>query len=96
MIWAFDILHLFVFQYGRTENIKNCLDPQFTTSFEIDYYFEEVQKLRFDVYDLDNKTPELSDDDYLGGMECTMGQVDALSASDEIREACVWNNTLYM
>ena len=41
----------------------------------MDYFFEEVQKLRFAVYDLDNKTPELSDDDFLGAMECTMGQV---------------------
>ena len=55
--------------------MKNSLDPQFAKPFELDYFFEEVQKLKFEVYDLDNKTPSLSDDDYLGGMECTMGQV---------------------
>ena len=41
----------------------------------MDYYFEEVQELKFAVYDLDNATPQLSDDDFLGEMECTMGQV---------------------
>uniref|UniRef100_A0A8C0UH86 Uncharacterized protein n=1 Tax=Cyanistes caeruleus TaxID=156563 RepID=A0A8C0UH86_CYACU len=30
----------------------------------VDYYFEKVQKLKFRV-----------DDDYLGGIECTLGQV---------------------
>ena len=44
----------------------------------MDYYFEEVQKLRFEIYDIDNKTPQLDDDDYLGGLECTMGQVCSL------------------
>ena len=39
------------------------------------YRFEEVQKLRFVVYDIDNATPSLSDDDLLGHHECTLAQV---------------------
>lgn len=39
------------------------------------YYFEMVQKLRFVVYDIDNDTPSLDDDDYLGNIECTLGEV---------------------
>ena len=62
-------------QLGRTENIKNCLNPEFTQTFEVDYFFEEVQRLMFAVYDIDNKTPELTDDDFLGQLECSMGQV---------------------
>ncbi|XP_041375225.1 copine-3-like isoform X2 [Gigantopelta aegis] len=62
-------------EIGRTENIKNCLDPIFSTPFMIDYYFEKVQKIRFSIYDIDNKSPSLSDDDFLGQMECTLGQV---------------------
>ncbi len=62
-------------QLGRTENIKNCLNPVFSRTFEIDYYFEEVQKLKIAVYDLDNSTPKLTDDDFLGAVECTLGQV---------------------
>ena len=31
--------------------------------------------MKLQVYDLDNKTADLSDDDYLGGIECTLGQV---------------------
>jgi len=55
--------------------VKNCLSPQFTRAFELDYYFEEMQKLRFAVYDIDNKTPQVSDDDFLGQIECTLGEV---------------------
>ena len=69
------IEHLSFPQFGRTENIKNNLNPNFAHTFEVDYFFEEVQNLKFAIYDLDNKTPELSDDDFLGSMECTMGQV---------------------
>uniref|UniRef100_A0A8C3LL21 Copine-3 n=1 Tax=Chrysolophus pictus TaxID=9089 RepID=A0A8C3LL21_CHRPC len=59
----------------RTERIKNCQDPEFSKKLLVDYYFEKVQKLRFGVYDIDNKSAELSDDDFLGGMECTLGQI---------------------
>ena len=41
----------------------------------MDYYFEMVQKLKFAVYDIDNETSILGDDDFLGDMECNLGQV---------------------
>uniref|UniRef100_A0A803SMC9 Copine-3 n=1 Tax=Anolis carolinensis TaxID=28377 RepID=A0A803SMC9_ANOCA len=59
----------------RTERIKNCHNPQFSKKLLIDYYFEKVQKLKFGVYDIDNKSYDLNDDDYLGGAECTLGQI---------------------
>lgn len=55
--------------------ILNCLNPRFSKKFVIDYYFEMVQKLKFCVYDIDNNTYDLSDDDFLGELECTLGQV---------------------
>ncbi|XP_063307354.1 copine-3 [Pelobates fuscus] len=63
------------FEVGRTERISNCLNPKFCKTFLIDYYFEIVQKLKFGVYDIDNKTVDLSDDDFLGAFECTLGQI---------------------
>ncbi|XP_062235201.1 copine-3-like isoform X2 [Platichthys flesus] len=55
--------------------ILNCLNPKFAKKFVIDYYFEMVQKLKFCVYDIDNSTYDLSDDDFLGELECTLGQI---------------------
>uniref|UniRef100_A0A8C4RQX2 C2 domain-containing protein n=1 Tax=Erpetoichthys calabaricus TaxID=27687 RepID=A0A8C4RQX2_ERPCA len=63
------------FEVGRTERVKNCLSPKFAKKFSIDYYFEVVQKMKFAVYDIDNKTVDLGDDDFLGEFECTLGQV---------------------
>ncbi|KAG7259738.1 hypothetical protein CRUP_035503 [Coryphaenoides rupestris] len=63
------------YEVGRTEQVQNCLSPKFAKRFVVDYYFEIVQKLRFGVYDIDNKTVDLSDDDFLGQLECTLGQV---------------------
>uniref|UniRef100_H3BW79 Copine-3 n=2 Tax=Tetraodon nigroviridis TaxID=99883 RepID=H3BW79_TETNG len=62
-------------EFDRTEMILNCLNPRFSKKFVIDYYFEVVQKLKFCVYDIDNNTYDLSDDDFLGELECTLGQV---------------------
>ena len=55
--------------------MNNCQDPSFSTRLRVDYYFEKVQKLKLDVYDIDNKSVDLNDDDFLGGLECTLGQV---------------------
>ncbi|XP_017157432.1 copine-3-like isoform X1 [Poecilia reticulata] len=63
------------YELGRTEMILNCLNPKFAKKFVIDYYFEMVQKLKFCVYDIDNSTYDLSDDDFLGELECTLGQI---------------------
>ncbi|XP_014836935.1 PREDICTED: copine-3-like isoform X1 [Poecilia mexicana] len=63
------------YEMGRTEKVQNCLSPKFAKKFVIDYYFEMVQKLKFGIYDIDNKTVDLNDDDFLGELECTLGQV---------------------
>lgn len=55
--------------------VLNNLNPDFTKTFVVDYYFEEVQKLLFSVYDIDNATASLDDDDFLGSMQCTLGHV---------------------
>ncbi|KAJ8259575.1 hypothetical protein GJAV_G00171010 [Gymnothorax javanicus] len=62
-------------ELGRTERINNCQDPEFSKRLSVDYYFEKVQKLKFGIYDIDNKSVDLGDDDFLGGFECSLGQV---------------------
>ncbi|KAM6908752.1 copine-3-like isoform 2-T3 [Lycodopsis pacificus] len=62
-------------EIGRTEKIQNCLNPKFSKTFVIDYYFEMVQKLKFEVYDIDSENGSLQDADFLGELECTLGQV---------------------
>nr|XP_020464521.1 copine-3 isoform X1 [Monopterus albus] len=63
------------YEVARTEKVQNCLNPKFAKKLVVDYYFEIVQKLKFGIYDIDNKTIDLSDDDFLGELECTLGQV---------------------
>ncbi|XP_040287811.1 copine-3 [Bufo bufo] len=63
------------FEIDRTERIQNNLNPKFCKRFLVDYYFEIVQKLKFGIYDIDNKTYDLDDDDFLGEFECTLGQI---------------------
>ncbi|XP_015668583.1 copine-3 [Protobothrops mucrosquamatus] len=63
------------YEVDRTERIKNSLNPKFSKKFQIDYYFELVQKLKFGIFDIDNATVQLNDDDFLGEFECTLGQI---------------------
>ncbi|XP_053268228.1 copine-3 isoform X2 [Pleuronectes platessa] len=62
-------------EIGRTEKINNSLNPSFSKTFVIDYYFEMVQKLKFEVYDIDSENCSLQEADFLGEVECTLGQV---------------------
>ncbi|CAN9506504.1 unnamed protein product [Ophioblennius macclurei] len=63
------------YEFGRTEMILNCLSPKFAKKFVLDYYFEMVQSLKFCLFDIDNNTYNLDDDDFLGQLECTLGQI---------------------
>ncbi|NXA61406.1 CPNE5 protein, partial [Mohoua ochrocephala] len=62
-------------QFGRTEVIDNSLNPDFLRKFVLDYCFEERQNLRFDLYDVDSKSPDLSKHDFLGQAFCTLGEI---------------------
>ncbi|XP_075443215.1 copine-4 [Ascaphus truei] len=63
------------FEVDRTEVIRTCISPIFSKIFTVDFYFEEVQRLRFEVHDISSNHNGLKDADFLGGMECTLGQI---------------------
>ncbi|TRZ02986.1 hypothetical protein DNTS_004986 [Danionella cerebrum] len=67
--------------FGRTEVIDNTLNPDFVRKYILDYFFEEKQNLRFDLYDVDSKSPDLSKHDFLGQMFCTLGEIVGSPAS---------------
>jgi len=62
-------------EVARTEAMKETLNPVFCTRLQLDYLFEEVQELKFKIYDSDNSTDTMDDDDYLGEAALTLGQI---------------------
>ncbi|KAM9705303.1 copine-8-like [Menidia menidia] len=62
-------------EFGRTEVIDNTLNPDFVKKFILDYFFEERQNLRFDLYDVDSNSANLSKHDFLGQAQCSLGEV---------------------
>uniref|UniRef100_H2SSI4 Copine Vb n=1 Tax=Takifugu rubripes TaxID=31033 RepID=H2SSI4_TAKRU len=68
-------------EFGRTEVIDNTLNPDFVRKYILDYFFEEKQNLRFDLYDVDSKSPDLSKHDFLGQTFCTLGEIVGSPAS---------------
>ena len=54
--------------YGKTEQIENNLNPDFVTYFEMNYYFERIQEIKIEVFDVDPKVLEK-----IGEFETTLG-----------------------
>uniref|UniRef100_A0A3B4VD70 Copine 4 n=1 Tax=Seriola dumerili TaxID=41447 RepID=A0A3B4VD70_SERDU len=62
-------------EVDRTEVIRSCVNPTYSKVFTLDFYFEEVQRLRFELYDINSGHNGLKEADFLGWVECTLGQV---------------------
>uniref|UniRef100_A0A4W3J2S6 Copine-2 n=1 Tax=Callorhinchus milii TaxID=7868 RepID=A0A4W3J2S6_CALMI len=62
-------------EIGRTETAMNNLNPVFAKKFVIDYHFEEVQKLKFALFDQDKSSKQLYEHDFLGEFSCTLGLI---------------------
>ncbi|XP_056141591.1 copine-4 [Lampris incognitus] len=61
-------------EVDRTEVIRSCVNPTFSKVFNLDFYFEEVQRLRFELYDIGSHNG-LKEAEFLGSVECTLGQI---------------------
>jgi Ca2+-dependent lipid-binding protein len=55
---------------GETEQINNNLNPEFVKSFELNYYFERDQMLKFELYDVDVMSKE-----HIGNLEIQVARV---------------------
>ncbi|XP_023252325.1 copine-4-like isoform X1 [Seriola lalandi dorsalis] len=62
-------------EVDRTEVIRSCVNPTYSKVFTLDFYFEEVQRLRFELYDINSSHNGLKEADFLGWVECTLGQI---------------------
>jgi len=55
---------------GQTEIVSDNLNPKFATAIPLDFYFEEVQSLTFQIHDVDAHSR-----DYIGSVNCTVGDI---------------------
>ncbi|KAJ8004880.1 hypothetical protein DPEC_G00140890 [Dallia pectoralis] len=62
-------------EVDRTEVIRSSISPTFSKVFTLDFYFEEVQRLRYELYDISSSHNGIKEADFLGAMECTLGQI---------------------
>ncbi|RWS28392.1 copine-8-like isoform X2 [Leptotrombidium deliense] len=64
-------------EIGSTEVIDDNLNPDFVKKIPIDYNFESVQTLKFEVWDID-----YGKSDFLGRIETTLAEIVACKGSD--------------
>ncbi|XP_052260932.1 copine-8-like isoform X2 [Dreissena polymorpha] len=75
VLYTWDIHGKTYREVDRTEMIKDSLHPDFVKKFTMNYFFEESQKLKFEIYDVDSPSQRLTSHDFLGRMECTLGEI---------------------
>ncbi|XP_061178881.1 copine-8-like [Saccostrea echinata] len=63
------------YEVGRTETIDNQLNPNFAKKFTLTYLFEELQSIKFEIYDVDSPSHNLKNHDFIGRMECSLGEI---------------------
>lgn len=61
-------------EVGRTETMKDCLNPEWVKKFVLNYNFETVQKMRFEIWDVDPDGKE-----FLGHFDTTLADIVAYS-----------------
>ncbi|MGH0144725.1 UNVERIFIED_CONTAM: hypothetical protein FKN15_011409 [Acipenser sinensis] len=64
-----------LYHISRTETAINNLNPVFGVKFVIDYHFEEIQKLKFTLFDQDKPSLQLYEHDFLGEFTCNLGVI---------------------
>eukprot|EP00729_Bicosta_minor_P008791 gene8791-26281_t len=74
-------------EVGRTERLENQKDAAFATTFTVDYLFEEVQNVKFDVWDSDGGSGDLAEHDFVGSATGTLGEIVGASSG-------TWENPL--
>lgn len=67
-------------EVGRTEKVKNNLNPAFAKSITVTYKFEEKQDMRLRAFDLDDPKQSIGMADFLGELEFTLGRAVSLRA----------------
>lgn len=65
---------------GQTEIVSDNLNPKFATAIPLDFYFEEVQTLTFEIHDVDAHSR-----DYIGSVNCTVGDIFGARGQELVR-----------
>ncbi|XP_052807081.1 copine-9-like [Mya arenaria] len=73
-------------EVGRTEAIKNTLNPKFVGSFVLDFDPSVQQNFMFSVYDIDHRSPELRHHDFVGSVE--LSSLDLVEPKVDICTRC--------
>ena len=63
------------FEVGRTEQLKDTLNPDFEKSIDLDFFFEKNQVLKFEFIDDDGGDSEDPYYDMIGGCTLTLSQI---------------------
>jgi len=75
VIFMYDVPTKRWYEAGRTESIRDNLNPEWAQKIDVDYFFEEEQKMRIEVYDKDSNSAKLKHHDFLGKAETKLSTI---------------------
>lgn len=70
IVYGFDVTGK-KYEVGRTEVIQDNLNPKFVKKVIMQYNFEQIQRLRFEVHDID----PVGGNDFLGALNTTLADI---------------------
>lgn len=64
-------------EIGRTEVVMDSLNPKFIKNFQVEYHFEERQKFKIMVYDIDDftKNASLHNQEFAGELQFMLHEI---------------------
>ena len=71
---------------GKTKTIENNLNPEFVTAFELSFYSQRSQKIKFEVFDIDFASKE-----FIGSTETSMAKI--MGSSHQIFSSEIMNKS---
>lgn len=76
--------------------VANQLSPTFAKTVELDYFFEEVQTLKFVVVDVDDPRGSIEQQDFLGQATITLAELVTSSRAVPLKLKTKENNIAFL
>jgi len=70
-------------EIGRTESMRDNLNPHFSQHVTVPYRFEELQNVRIGIWDIDTRSKDLHTHDFLGDIRTTLGDLVASGVTEK-------------
>ena len=75
VMYLYDVKSESYMEFDRTEIVRGSKNPCFAKKFTINYFFNEIQKVKFQIYCINPKRRVVKNEDAVVSVELTLGEI---------------------